>query len=390
MKILMTVDTIGGVWTYALELIRALDLYQCDVALATMGRALSASQMHEAAQLPNLTLYESQYKLEWMEAPWEDVDQAGAWLLEIARETQPDIVHLNNYAHGVLPWSAPVLMMGHSCVLSWWEAVKRERAPEEWRTYHQRVKAGLRRAALVAAPTYAMLSALQYHYGPLHRTAVIYNGRTPELFSPTTKEPFIFSMGRLWDEAKNVQALEAIAPQLGWPVYVAGQDAPPSGGAYRLQRVRWLGHLAAPDIASVLTRASIYVLPARYEPFGLSVLEAGFAGCALVLGDIASLREVWGAAACFVPPMNLTALAEILQELITKPAQRQAFAKAARQQAQNYHASTMGAAYWRAYCRLRSSRSLRLERCEDARYDGSDGPKPLFEPSLSFLAAHQS
>ncbi len=32
-------------------------------------------------------------------------------------------------------------------------------------------------------------------------------------------------------------------------------------------------------------------LPARYEPFGLSVLEAALSGCALVLGDIPSLRE---------------------------------------------------------------------------------------------------
>ena len=41
--------------------------------------------------------------------------------------------------------------------------------------------------------------------------------------------------------------------------------------------------------------------PAIYEPFGLSALEAGLCGCALVLGDIESLREVLGGcgAVCF-------------------------------------------------------------------------------------------
>jgi glycogen synthase len=121
-KILMTSDTVGGVWVYALELAQALTAHSCEVALATMGGYLSPSQVREAARIPHLTLYESDYKLEWMDEPWADVDEAGAWLLRLGQEVQPDVVHLNNYAHGALPWSAPVLMVGHSCVLSWWQA----------------------------------------------------------------------------------------------------------------------------------------------------------------------------------------------------------------------------------------------------------------------------
>ena len=41
---------------------------------------------------------------------------------------------------------------------------------------------------------------------------------------------------------------------------------------------------------------------ARYEPFGLAVLEAAQAGCALVLSDIPTFRELWNGAAQFVPP----------------------------------------------------------------------------------------
>ena len=41
-KVLMTADAVGGVWTYALDLVRALP--EVEFALATMGRRLSESQ----------------------------------------------------------------------------------------------------------------------------------------------------------------------------------------------------------------------------------------------------------------------------------------------------------------------------------------------------------
>ena len=61
-----------------------------------------------------------------------------------------------------------------------------------------------------------------------------------------------------------------------------------------------------------IARAAIYALPAHYEPFGLSILEAAMSGCALVLGDIPSLREIWGDAAVFVHPDNRDAVARCL------------------------------------------------------------------------------
>jgi glycogen(starch) synthase len=84
-RILMTADTVGGVWTYSLELIRSLGT-QVKVALATMGAPLSKSQHAEIAALPNVELHESSYKLEWMENPWDDITAAGNWLMEINAE----------------------------------------------------------------------------------------------------------------------------------------------------------------------------------------------------------------------------------------------------------------------------------------------------------------
>ena len=75
--ILMTADTVGGVWTYAMELVRGLSEHDIRVILATMGEPMSADQRNEAASIRGLRVVESSYKLEWMQSPWEDVEIAG-------------------------------------------------------------------------------------------------------------------------------------------------------------------------------------------------------------------------------------------------------------------------------------------------------------------------
>lgn len=348
-------DTVGGVWTYALELAQALAPHNVEVALATMGAPLTKQQCREVRQVSNVNVFESGFKLEWMDDPWTDVEAAGAWLCDIEAQTHPDIIHLNGYVHGALPWRAPVLVAGHSCVLSWWRAVKHDRAPAGWETYRRAVARGLQAADLVVAPTQAMLDALHQHYGPLPRARVIANARQAAQFRPGPKEPFVLAAGRLWDEAKNIGALNKAAPHLPWPVFVAGDDQHPDGGQARHENVRLLGQLSPSVLADRLARAGIYALPARYEPFGLSALEAGLAGCALVLGDIPSLREVWGDAAVFVDPNDPDALQKTLTSLIRDDAKRAGLGDAARTRAGEYTPERMAAGYLAAYLQVKQN-----------------------------------
>jgi len=351
-KILMTADTVGGVWVYALELAQALSKKGIQTILASMGAPVTSEQRQEAQRIPHLELCESSFKLEWMEDPWPEVKQAGQWLLQLEKLFEPDLVHLNGYAHGSLPWRAPTLMVGHSCVLSWWQAVKGEPAPANWNQYWRQVRRGLRSADLVVAPTQAMLTALEEHYGPLANRKVIANGRDSALFRPGKKEPFIFAAGRLWDEAKNIMILEQVAPALAWPVYVAGNTQHPAGRRVEFSHLRLLGCLPAQVLLPLFGRASIYALPARYEPFGLSALEAALAGCALVLGDIASLREVWGEAALYIPPDEPKAIEDALQLLIKDAAYRQELAARARLRALKYTTQGMANSYLAVYREL--------------------------------------
>ena len=345
----MTTDAVGGVWTYALELARALEPYGVQIALASMGPPPSPAQRAEAAGRPNVTLHEGTFALEWMDDPWAEVARAGDWLLDLAAAFKPDVVHLNGYVHATLPWGMPVLVAAHSCVFSWWSAVRGEPPPASWHEYRRRVSAGLATADFVVAPTTAMLASLEEHYGGLVRHWVIANAREPHGFSPGPKTRRIFAAGRAWDEAKNLAALDAVAPRVSWPIRLAGDARHPNGGSASFSNVQCLGKLDAAEMRAELRASAIYALPARYEPFGLSALEAGLCGCALVLGDIPSLREVWENAAAFVAPGDEDALAHGLNALIADDAQRLEMGRRARARALTYTPAKMAAHYLAAY-----------------------------------------
>jgi glycosyltransferase involved in cell wall biosynthesis len=372
LTVLMTADAVGGVWTYALELARALGP-AARVHLAVLGPGPDAAQRADAATVPGLALHHLECALEWMDEPWDDVARAGEWLLSLERALGPDVVHLNGFAHGALPWRAPAVVVAHSCVCSWWEAVHGVPAPAAWDRYRAAVRAGLAGADAVLAPTHAMLDAVRRHHG-LPAGAVVPNGRDATHFRPAAPTATVLTAGRLWDAAKNVRAVVDAAPALptGWQVAVAGDVAPPEGAHGEAQharpddgeaaRVRWLGRLPAPALAAWMGRAAIYALPARYEPFGLSALEAALAGCALVLGDLPSLREVWGDAAWFVPPDDTAALGHALATLAADAPRRAALADAARARALGYTPARMGDGYRAAYAAAAEARAARGTR----------------------------
>jgi glycosyltransferase involved in cell wall biosynthesis len=345
----MTADGVGGVWQYATDLSTGLAGRGVEVLLAVMGPPLTEDQRADAA-MRGVRVIEGPYRLEWMDDPWHDVEEAGRWLLELETSFSPDVVHLNGYCHATMPWRSPAFVVGHSCVRSWWRAVQGGPAPADWDRYSEAVARGLRAARLVITPTRAMLSALREEYGAFGEARVIANARAaPRPNAPVIarrsaaaeKSELVFAAGRLWDPAKNINALSDVAPLLAWPVCVAGDDGPAWSHPGPTVSVRRLGRLSADAIGEWYARASIYALPARYEPFGLSILEAALAGCALVLGDIPSLRENWDGAAEFVPPDDHRALTVAINDLIEDPKRRAVLAESAAARASRFSLARM-------------------------------------------------
>ena len=360
-RVLMTTDAVTGVWNYSLELARALRPRGIEVGLACLGPSPTPRQRLEAGAVGNVELHERPFALEWMPEPWNDLGRAGEWLLELEDAFEPNVAHLNHYCHASLPWNAPVLVAAHGDRLSWARAVYGEEAPASAPAsrYRTEVAAGLRSADMLVAPTRALLEDLRlfepgcgHKLTALEQARVIPHARSQALFTPRAKRDFILTAGRAWDEAKAMGSLERAAAGLPWPVFMAGSTEDFNGNAVEFRQVDCLGPLHQADLANWMGLASIFVLPSRYEPSGLAALEAGLAGCALILSDIPSLRESWCDAAFFVPPGDVKALAAALQRLIKDGAFRRQLAGLAHRRALSRAPEQMAESYMECYREL--------------------------------------
>jgi glycosyltransferase involved in cell wall biosynthesis len=163
------------------------------------------------------------------------------------------------------------------------------------------------------------------------------------------KEPVFFAAGRMWDRAKNLALLADAAPELPWPVYIAGDGELPNPAS---ANVELLGNLPHASTRKWMQLASVFVHPACYEPFGLAVLEAALAGCALLLADIASLREVWGTEAVYFPPADRSALVRAARRLAEDSELRDRMAEGAMQRAYRYSSCACAQGYVEVYSAL--------------------------------------
>lgn len=356
--VLMTADAVGGVWSYAVGLCAALpDIH---FVVATLGPRPHPGQRAALTGLGNVLLAESDFRLEWMTGGQADVAASRRWLDALAERYAVDLAHVNGYAQARLDGQCPTMVVAHSDVLSWWVAVRGSTAPAEWRDYRRQVVCGLRAAACVVAPTNAVRHDLRANYGlPLWNARVIPNGADAAAFSPLSKRAVVMAAGRIWDEAKNLRLLDEIAPALAWPVEIAGQTIQPGHGVVHLRRARPLGVLGPEQMRRRLGEAAIFAAPAHYEPFGLSILEAAAAGCALVLGDIASLRENWDGAAIFVPSTDAARWQTTLARLIENGEERRQLAAAARVRAEQFTLARTAARYRTLYHELTRASAAR-------------------------------
>jgi glycosyltransferase involved in cell wall biosynthesis len=259
--------------------------------------------------------------------------------------------------------------------------------------YRELVTKGLRAADLVLAPSRWMLEAVTRHYLAPRNGGVIYNGRSPELFDPDQmKEDRVLSVGRIWDEGKHVALLLQSAEQdkVGSPPggttdnspalqrWESRTDKPSPGGTTEVPDIRIVGwtqepgrekkalptcppnvHLLGPksqdELRHLYAEASIYAATSRYEPFGLSPLEAALSRCALVMNDIPVFHELWGDAATYFRKDDPADLSRALANLSNHPELRNRLAnKAFLRACQKFTASRMVAEYESAYHQVAS------------------------------------
>lgn len=352
-RLYLTTDAVGGVWTYSLDLARALTSAGTEVILATQGPAPDAAQRAEAEAIAGLRLVEADAPLDWLESDEALLEAGGSRLAEQAADLGADLVHLNSPGYAPAPFRAPVVAGCHSCVASWWAAVKSAPMPPDFRRQTERLARGYHAATAMVAPSRAFARETARLYGV--QPAAIWNGRSPGgRCTDSVKAPQAITAGRLWDEGKNLATLDAAAALIDRPVLAAGPLRAPQGGAVAPCAVQPLGALPSGVLDDHLNRSAAFVSLAVYEPFGYAVLEAAQSGCALILSDIPTFRELWSGAAIFVRPRASLYAAGVIDAVLSDPAECARLGRLAAARAERYGLDAMGEGMLRLYAQVLS------------------------------------
>ena len=339
MHVLITADTVGGVWTYTRELVCGLLNRGHRVTLVSFGRMPSPAQV-SWIQHNRLSYCPTAFPLEWMQDAQEGIVESAKYLQQVIRDSKPDLLHLSQFCYGALECGVPKVVVAHSDVVSWWNAVHGCDPPSsrwmDW--YRTLVSRGLRCADIVVAPSQWMLDTVCEHYPDPIDGCVIYNGRSAAQFRPTDeKENCVLAVGRVWDHAKQIQLL--LARKHPVPVFIAGSAEHPdtslnaSSETHTGNLLQFCGQQDDAQLQALYSTCATYVATSRYEPFGLAPLEAALSKCALIVNDIPSFHELWGDSALYFARNDPGALANAIAQFSDNAPLRRLYADQAYERA---------------------------------------------------------
>jgi len=139
---------------------------------------------------------------------------------------------------------------------------------------------------------------------------------------------FVLYVGRI-DARKNVLSLLKVCKEIGVPTLIIGVYNPFEQGYVAKckeilessRNIRFIGFLpyGSEDLLSAYAAAKVFVLPSWFETPGLSALEAGLAGCNLVITNRGSTAEYFKDYALYVNPGSTEDIKEKILEAYERP-----------------------------------------------------------------------
>lgn len=189
---------------------------------------------------------------------------------------------------------------------------------------------------------------------------LLFNGIEVERFAVgaahPTAGPTIFFLGR-HEPRKGLDVLLAALGDLPDDVHVwVGGDGPQSAELHERYghdaRIEWLGRISDDERAARMRGCTVYCSPSvRGESFGMVLLEAMAAGCALVASDLDGHRNVAtdGVDALLAPVGDAAALAKALRRVLDDAALRDELVTGGRRRAQELSMGRLAERYSEIY-----------------------------------------
>jgi glycogen synthase len=364
----------GGLGTAVGGLVNALAVAGDTVAVLLVGGGLDETGYgRPSARAPSSDSFaHAPSGITFFQIPWHGAVEQAA---QIARQWRPDLVHLHTawiwpFAERVLETGIPMIYTAHSV-----DRAEYEFGQEPGHILDHADDQGLaidNVDGLIALTQDEATLLVHYYPEAAERIRIVGNGiedceeaRKAAKRDRKGATPLVLYSGRLV-ERKGIRDLLSAIPVVleqvpdarfvlaggpaGWPAEeVARQWLPTECLAYR-DRIHFTGWLQADELDAWYRKADIQVIPSRYEPFGMVVLEGMLHGLPIIAasvgGPVAILdQERTG---ILVPPFDPAALAAALVRLLRDPELRQRLGASAAEEVRRSWLWSQSAAKMRA------------------------------------------
>jgi hypothetical protein len=242
-RILMTVDAVGGVWRYAMDVAASLRPLGFEFLFVGLGPQPSDRQQREAGALGQLRWLDA--PLDWMAKNEDELSLVGPQIVEAARAEGVDLLHLNlpsqadSDPHGSSARRHVAFLRGHLVCRRPQRSGSRRLAVapgDQPARAHPRQTSCLRRAAATRAcwkmPT-ARSTTCMWSTTPADRQ----KRPSPGMHARLCRCPLV---GRRQERARPDEAAASTA----WPVMMAGSSTGPDGQSLPIHHAEHLGELA--------------------------------------------------------------------------------------------------------------------------------------------------
>ncbi|MEX2277388.1 MAG: glycosyltransferase [Cucumibacter sp.] len=245
-----------------------------------------------------------------------------------------DLVHYFSCVGGSYPFCAFVKRLGLKLVVSsslWITPETRKDYPEG------EIRRQLSLADRIVTNSDAETETLAEVFGlPREKFATVLNGVDPSFFAPTDPAlfrsefgvdgPFLLNVANLEPRKNHLRLAEAIAGLPGTRLVLIGAVRDPdyakavlAAGGKSLSHLGTLAHDSRP-LRSAYAAARLFVLPSLLETPGLAALEAAAQGAPLLVTEVGSTRDYFGAAATYVDPHSTASIRAGIEAALASPA----------------------------------------------------------------------
>jgi glycogen(starch) synthase len=354
---------IGGVETFSQQLLRALQARGHTFTVVTSGRPADDGQPEMMAGVP---VWRFPFATALDRRDLRQILASGSQLNSLLHRVRPDLIHLNTtgpsaifYLRNSTAMQTPTLLTLHMPLPTACQPGSMAAQALAAVAYVVGVSRASLREAIRAVPAIADRASLVYNALETPPLAP-----TPLAFAP----PVLLCAGRLTQQKGFDVALDAFSRVLSrYPtatLFVAGEgelraDLEQQSARLGLgERVRFLGRVSHQEIYALLNRATMMLIPSRYEPFGLVALEAAQMARPVVASQVDGLAEVvvHGETGLLVEPDRSDQLADAVLFMLDHPATGEQYGQQAQQRAERqFSFNRFVDAYDALYHRLCSS-----------------------------------